>query len=145
MSLRRAIELNFKSRLERAFEGSRYKVVEGVSKEERPSPVVIVIAGEGQSAIPELPDDLGNFICEVSVIIMSSIDVDGVDQHNDAVWRVSSCLATRDAKKVSLVEGLYLYDFVRLSQGESNDEAQRKIGSVFNYRATVNYNPKPFF
>jgi hypothetical protein len=145
MSLRRAIELNYKSRLENSFVGSAYKVVEGVSKEERPSPVIIVLAGEGQSALPEMSDDLGNFICDVSIIIMSSIDVDGVDQHNDAVWRVSSCLATREAKRISVVEGLYIYDFVRTSQGESNDETQRKIGSVFNYRATVNYNPKPFF
>jgi hypothetical protein len=54
---------------------------------------------------------------------------------------VSKTLATRDARKVALVENLYIYDLVRISIGEANDEANRKIGSVFNFRATVNYNP----
>lgn len=141
MSLRRTIELNYKERLQREFEGTRYTVVEGVSNKERPSPVIIVLAGEGQVALTDIPDSFGNYICDLSVIVMSSIDVDGVDQHNDAVERVSKTLATRDARKVALVENLYIYDLVRVSIGEANDEPNRKIGSVFNFRATVNYNP----
>lgn len=141
MSLRRAIEMNYKERLQRSLEGTKYSVVEGVSNKERPSPVVIVLAGEGQAALQDIPDTLGNYNCDVSIIIMSSIDVDGVDQHNDAVEIVSRTLSSRDARKLSLVENLYIYDFVRVSIGEANDEAQRKVGTVFNFRATVNYYP----
>ena len=141
MSLRRAIELNFKSRIEPFFEGTRYKVVEGVSREERPSPVIIVLAGEGQAALTDLSDTLGNYNCDVSIIIMSSLDVDGVDQHNDAVERISKLFSEREARKVSLVDGLHIYDFMKVSVGEANDEPMRKIGTVFNYRAVVNYSP----
>jgi hypothetical protein len=101
--------------------------------------VVIVLGGEGQAAFSDVPDSLGNYTCDVSIIVMSSLDVDGVDQHNDAVDIISRTLDGRDVRKVSLVENLYLYDFVQKSIGESNDEALRKIGSVFNYTATVNY------
>ena len=141
MSLRRAVELNFKERLQRAFEGTRYTVVEGVSNKERPNPCVVVLAGEATAAFPNLSDSLGNYNCDVSIIILSSLDVDGVDQHNDAANIVSSTLSGRDIRKVSLVENLYLYDFVRLSVAESNEPEGRKIGTVFNYRATINYNP----
>lgn len=141
MSLKRTLELNYKERLQRAFEGTKYTVVEGVSNKERPSPVIIVMAGEGQAALTNIPDSLGNYTCDLSVIVMSSIDVDGVDQHNDAVERVSKTLATREARKVPLVENIYLYDLVRISIGEANDEPNRKVGSVFNFKATVNYFP----
>lgn len=141
MSLRRTIELNYKERLQRAFEGTKYQVVESVSNKERPSPVVIVMGGEGQAALSDLPNSYGNYTCDISIIIMSSLDVDGVDQHNDAVDIVSRTLDSRDARKVPLVEGLYLYDLVRVSIGEANDEENRKIGSIFNFKATVNYYP----
>lgn len=141
MSLRRTIELNYKERIQRSLEGTKYTVVEGVSNKERPSPVVIVTAGEGTSALTDIPNSYGNYTCDVSIIVMSSIDVDGVDQHNDAVERISKTIDTRDARKVSLVEGLYIYDFVRISVAEANDEPNRKIGTVFNMRATVNYFP----
>jgi hypothetical protein len=141
MSLRRAVEFNFKERLQRAFEGTRYAVVEGVSNKERPNPCIIVLAGEGTSAFPNLSDSLGNYNCDVSIIVLSSLDVDGVDQHNDAVDIVSRTLSGRDVRKVSLVENLYLYDFIKISVAESNEPEGRKIGTVFNYKATVNYYP----
>lgn len=133
--------MNFKTRLERAFEGTRYTVVEGVSNKERPNPCVVVLAGEGTSPFQNLSDSLGNYNCDVSIVIISSIDVDGVDQHNDAVNIVSRTLSGRDIRKVSLVENLFLYDFIKLSVAEANEPEQRKIGTVFNYRAVVNYFP----
>jgi hypothetical protein len=141
MSLRRAVEFNFKGRLEKVFQGTKYKVVEGVSREERPSPVIIVLAGEGSVAFTDIPDSFGNYTCDVSIIILSSIDVDSVDEHNDAIERVMSTLNTREAKRQSIVENLHVYDIMQMSVGEANDEAARKLGAVINYKATVNYLP----
>lgn len=141
MSLRRTVELNFKERLSRVFAGSKYKVLEGVSREDRPNPCVIVVAGEGVDAFSDVPNSLGNYTCDLSIIIMSSIDIDSVSEHNDAIEMVLRELNTRDARKVSLVEKLYLYDLVKTSVGEANDEANRKIGAVINYRVTLNYAP----
>lgn len=139
MSLRRAVELNFQSRLERALEGSRYKVVGGVFDGEKPNPCVIVIGGEFDPAFPELNDSKGNYLCDLSVLVLSSIDVDGINQHNDACAVVTSVFNLQETRKLSLVEKLYLYDVVKTGVGEENDPENRKIGSVFNFKVVLNY------
>jgi hypothetical protein len=139
MSIRRVVELNFKSHLDRAFLGSKYKVLEGVSSEDRPNPCIIVFAGEGVPAFSEQGDSLGNYFVEFSVLVVSSIDVETVDEHNDATEMVINVMKQRETRKVGLVDGLFVYDVVQLSVGEANDPENRKMGSGINYKATVCY------
>lgn len=139
MSIRRTIEANFQARLQKAFEGSKYKVVGGVENDERPSPCIIVTGGEAQPAFPDLADSAGNYNCEISILVLSSIDKESIDEHNDAVSRIMSALSTREARKVSLIAGLHLYDFVKVNIAEANDPEMRKVGAALNYRAVFNY------
>lgn len=139
MSIRRAVELNFQSRIGREMQGSRYKVVGGISEEERPSPCVIVIGGEFDPAFPELNDSQGNYMCNLTVLILSSIDVDGVNQHNDACGIVNSVFNLKETRKQSLVEKLYLYDVVKTGVSEENDIENRKIGTAFNFKVVLHY------
>ena len=139
MSIRRTIEANYQTRLQKEFEGSKYKVVGGVERDERPSPVIIVTGGEAQPAFAELSDSAGNYNCEVSILVVSSMDKETIDEHNDAVSRVMACMATRETRKVAAVQGLFIYDTVKVGVGEANDTEMRKIGAVLNYRAVFNY------
>jgi hypothetical protein len=139
MSIRRTVEGNFQSRLRATFNGSKYTVVGGVEREERPSPCLIVTAGEAVPAFTDLSDSNGNYNAEVSILILSSMDKETIDEHNDAVSMAMSCMDKRDTKKVSVMEGLYLYDTVKVNVGEANDPEMRKIGSVLNYRTVFNY------
>lgn len=139
MSIRRTIEANFQTRLQKEFEGSKYTIVGGVEREERPSPCIIVTGGEAQPAFSELSDSAGNYNCEVSVLVLSSMDKETIDEHNDAVSRVMACMTNKEVRKKSVIAGLYLYDTVKVNVGEANDNEMRKIGAVLNYRAVFNY------
>jgi hypothetical protein len=139
MSIRRAVELNFQTRLDRAFKGSRYKVVGGTSADDRPSPCIIVVAGEADSALPEMSDSLDNYICDLSVVILSGVDEDGFNQHNDANGIVSSVFSNRETRKESMVEKLYIYDVVKLGVSEDNIPDQRKFGTAYNFKVVFNY------
>jgi hypothetical protein len=140
MSIRRTIEANYQTRLQKEFEGSKYKVVGGVERDERPSPVIIVTGGEAMPAFSELADSFGNYNCEVSILVMSSMDKETVDEHNDAVSKVMKCMSSRDARKISVIQGLYIYDLVKVNVAEANDNEMRKVGTVVNFRAVFNYN-----
>lgn len=139
MSIRRTIEANFQTRLQKEFEGTKYKVVGGVERDERPSPCIIVTGGEAQPAFADLSDSAGNYNCEVSVLVLSSMDKESLDEHNDAVERVMQCMKKYEVRKQSVIEGLYLYDTVKVNVGEANDNEMRKVGAVLNYRTVFNY------
>lgn len=140
MSLRRAVELNYQYALQTAFQGSKYSIVGGVSNEERPSPVIIVIGGEGDSAFNDLSDSYGNYFVNLTILVISSIDLESVDEHNDAVDAVINTLNSATVKKKSLIDGLHIYDTIKLNVSEANDVENRKIGTACNYRAIVCYN-----
>lgn len=141
MSLRRTVEENFKNRLSVALANTKYKVVGGVEREDRPASTVIVMGGEGTTAVPELNMPYGNYTCDLSVIIMSPIDIESVAEHNDVADIVDKCMQQRDTKKVAVVEKLHLYDTQKISIGEANDNEGRKVGTVYNYKVVLNYTP----
>lgn len=142
MSIRRAVELNFKNRLETALANSKYKVLESAvldPKAERPMPCVIVIAGEAKNALDSQPDPLGNYMVDVSIVVMSRVDKETADEHYDASQIVAKTMADIRTRKEAIVEGLYLYETIKLTDG--HDSQERKMGSGFNFRCMVNYNP----
>lgn len=139
MSVRRAVELNFKNRIEAGLANSKYKVVEGAADAERPMPCVIVVAGNATNQFEGIPQADGNYAVDMSIIIMTNIDTGSLNEHNDATQRVLNIMNERSTRKVGIVDGLYLYDVVKLNAGEDNQD--RKLGSGLNYRAIVSYFP----
>lgn len=139
MSVRRAIELNFKNRLEAALANTKYKVVESLNTDERPMPCVVVIAGDASNPFEGIAAADGNYSVDLSILVMTNIDTGSVDEHNDAVQLAFSLMATQDYRKKSVVDGLYLYDVVKQSSGDRNQD--RKIGAGMNFRVVCNYSP----
>ena len=140
MSIRRAIELNFKNRIESVLAGSKYVTVESHATDERPMPCVILVAGNAENPLEGLSEGAENYMVDLSVLILTNIDTGSVDEHNDATQRISKLMSERTTRRQSLVDGLYIYDVVRLSAGD--DSGDRKIGSGLNYRVIVNYSPQ---
>lgn len=141
MSVRRAVELNFKSRIETAVANSKYKVLESLSSEERPKTYILVMAGMGRNPFSTLPESFGNYEVDLSIIVHSSIDTDTVDEHNNATEMVQQVMAALESRGQSVVQGLYIYDVRKGNVGQENDYPNRKMGSGLNYTVVVNYIP----
>jgi len=141
MSLRRAVEAHIKFCLDPHFVTSRYQVVESLRLVDRPIPSIIIVAGAARPALPDLPASYDNWSIPVTVVVNSLIDDTTVDQHNEVSYTLGQVLATKASRFYSTVQGLYVYDIIRGSQGQENEG--RKMIAVHNYEAMVNYSPNP--
>ena len=141
MSLRRAVESHIKFCLDPYFTNSKYQVVESLRLKDRPLPSIVIVAGAGKPALPELPASYDNWSVPVTGVVNSSIDDTTVDQHNEVSYTLGQVLATKACRFHSTVQGLYVYDIIRGSQGQENEG--RKMIAVHNYEAMVNYSPTP--
>jgi hypothetical protein len=147
MSIRRAIEYHIKSVITEelakdshngAF--SDYQVVESLRQEERPIPSVIVIAGQATQAFNNLPDSYGNYYVTVSIMCLSSVDKETVDNFSNVSFYVQKVMREEQARKASRVVGLYLYEIESGSIGEENEG--RDMGAGLNYTVVCNYTPE---
>lgn len=139
MSIRRAIEAQFKWTLDPFFQNGSHQVVESLRTEDRPFPAIIIVAGQATSAIPDQPDNLGNYKITVSVIVMSSYDETSVNAHTSIVYQVTNIFRNIESRRKSRVKGLHIYDLNPGSVGEAHEG--RKLSSVLNFDAMVNYAP----
>jgi hypothetical protein len=140
MSLRRATEAHIKWALDPSFVGQPHQVIESQRLEDRPIPCIVIVAGAGNPALPELPSSVNNWNVPITVIVMSSIDEQTVDQHNNVVYTVQQILFKPTVRYHSNVQGLYVYDVINGSQGQQNEG--RKLITVLNYELVVNYSPE---
>lgn len=139
MSVRRAIELNFKSRLEAVLANSNYKVVESLTTDDRPLPCVLVMAGDASNPFEGQPEADGNYSVDFSVLVMSNLDVGSIDEHNDITQQIFTLMANKDFRKTAVVDGLFLYDVTKQSSGDRSQD--RKMASGMNFRVVCNYTP----
>ena len=139
MSIRRAIEAQFKWTLDPFFQNGSHQVVESLRTEDRPFPAIIIVAGQANSAIPEQPDNLGNYKIQVSVIVLSSYDETTVNAHTSIVYDITNIFRNIESRRKSRVKGLHIYDLMPGSVGEALEG--RKLSSVLNFDAMVNYAP----
>lgn len=141
MSIRRAVEWHFKEVLTSALSADfpTYQVIESLRQEERPIPSVIIIAGEAQPMLPDQPNSERNYAVEVSVLVMSSVDKETVDNHSEVAYAINEAMRLRSNRKISRIAKLYLYEIEDGSVGEDN--AGREMGTGTNYRVLCNYDP----
>lgn len=139
MSIRRAIEAQIKWTLDPHFQGGSHEIVESLRTEARPFPAIIIVAGQATSAIPEQPDNLGNYRISVSVIVMSSYDETSVNAHTSIVYQITNIFRNIQNRRKSRVQGLHIYDIAPGPVGEAHEG--RKLSSVLNFDAMVNYAP----
>lgn len=139
MSIRRAVELNFKNKIEAVLAGSRYTVLESVRNEDRPMPYVLVMAGTATNPFEGMAAADGNYMVEMSVVVMTNIDTGSIDEHNDVCQKVGRLMADKTVRRESSVDGLYLYDVIKTSAGEANQD--RKMGYGMNFKVVANYTP----
>ena len=139
MSIRRAVEAQFKWTLDPFFQNGTHPVVESLRTEDRPFPAIVIVAGQATSALPEQPDNLGNYKIPVSVIVMSSYDETSVNAHTSIVYQITNIFRNIESRRKARVKGLHIYDLVPGAVGEAHEG--RKLSSVLNFDALVNYAP----
>jgi hypothetical protein len=141
MSLRRAVEWHFKTALTDALatQYPTFQVVESLRQEERPMPCVLIVAGEGQPALQDLPDSAFNYFVDVTVLVMSSIDKDTVDNHSEVGYEIKKAMRLPINRKGYRIQGLYVYDIEEGSIGD--DTSERQMGTGINFRMVCHYYP----
>jgi hypothetical protein len=139
MSIRRAIEAQFKWTLDPFFQNGTHQVVESLRTEDRPFPAIVIVAGQATTALPEQPDNYGNYKIAVSVIVMSSYDETSVNTHTSIVYQITNIFRNIQSRRKARVKGLHIYDISPGAVGEAHEG--RKLSSVLNFDATVNYAP----
>lgn len=143
MSIRRAVEWHFKEVITEALATSHptLPVVESLRQEERPLPAVVILAGQAEPMLPDQPISARNFSVTVSVIYLSSVDKDTVDNHSDIGLAIQEVMRLRSSRKISRIQYLHLYEIEDGAVGEENDG--RQMGTGLNYRVLCNYDPTP--
>jgi hypothetical protein len=142
MSIRRAVEAHIKFCLDPSFPSTTYAypVVESLRLADRPIPAIIITAGSAGVAFPEQPDQLGNWKVPVTVVILSNLDATTVDVHSEVGYQVQRILEADSCRRHSKVQGLYVYELSTAPVGQSNEG--RRMVTVLNYEAMVNYSPE---
>ena len=102
-------------------------------------PCVLIVAGEGQPALQDLPDSAFNYFVDVTVLVMSSIDKDTVDNHSEVGYEIKKAMRLPINRKGYRIEGLYVYQVEEGSVGEDN--ADRQMGTGINFRMVCHYDP----
>lgn len=141
MSIRRAVEWHFKQVITKAFETTRptLPVVESLRQEERPIPAVVILAGQAEPMLPDQPISERNFAVTVSVVYLSSVDKDTVNDHSDIGEAIQEVMRLPSSRKVSRIKNLHLYDIEDGAIGEENDG--RQMGTGLNYKVLCHYDP----
>lgn len=145
MSVRRAVELNFVKRLEVALAGTDYPVVESKElNEERPKPVVVVIAGDATNPFQDLTQNYGNYNVPLTLMVLTSKDsdrADAVEMHSRVVGLVEAAMRDPMIRRKSIQPYLHLYDAVKGDVSEGDEG--RNIGTAVTYTVVCNYQPSP--
>jgi len=142
MSVRRASEAHIAFILQDTYPNATYphQVVQSLVLTDRPNPAIIVTAGSAQVALPEQPDQYGNWRVPMTVVVMSNLDSFTVDVHDELQWQIQRTLELPSSRHHSRVQGLYVYDLIQTNVGISNEG--RRMISVINYDLMVNYSPE---
>ena len=138
MSIRRAVEYNMKTRIERYLVNTKFPVIESQRQEERPIPCVLIVAGDATPAF-NTSEYTGNYEIPFNVVIISSLDKTTVDEHDNVVQTVLAVMRDKDTRTKSVIKDLYLYGVHHNSSSEDNGD--RRMGMILNYTAVVNYSP----
>lgn len=138
MSVKRAIEYNFKTRLDEVFHGSNINITESVRLEERILPCIIVNGGDATLAVDH-PDAMTNFEITFDLLILTNFDEMTVNEHKDIVDKCLRKMNERDTRMVSVIQYLYLYNTYF---GNTIEEyADRKMATSITYKCVCNYSP----
>jgi hypothetical protein len=140
MSVKRALEYNFKVRLDEVFQGSNINIFESTRLEERILPCVIINAGDANLAVDH-PEAMNNFEITFDLLVLTNIDDMTVNQHKDIVDKCLRRMNERDARKESRIQYLHLYDTYFSNTVE--EYAERKMATSITYKTVCNYSPYP--
>ena len=138
MSERRALEYCFKFKLDEAFAGSEYSIVESNRLEERPLPVIVIIAADARQAVDH-PDAMDNFITTIDLVIISEFDEQTINGHTDTTDKCLRTILKKDNRLKSNIKYLSLYDVTYLNQ--NTEREARKIMTNITIEAKFHYNP----
>lgn len=143
MSVRRAVEWHFKQVLteELATRFPTVAIVESLRQQERPIPSIVIMAGQAEPMLADQPISERNFSVTVSVVLLSSVDKDTVDNHSEIGVAIQEAMRLRSSRKISRIQNLHLYEIEDGEVGEENDG--RQMGTGLNYRVLCNYDPTP--
>ena len=136
MSVKRALEFNFKVRLDEVFEGSRYAVTESARLERRELPCIIINAMDAV-AFEDHPANQNNFDVNVEILVLSNIDETTVDEHLNVVDKCLEKMAEKEVSTRSRIKYLTLYGTYFVNTIEEYED--RKIGTSINYKIHCNY------
>jgi hypothetical protein len=136
MSVKRALEFNFKARLDEVFEGTKYAVTESARLERRELPCIIINA-QDSVAFEEHPDAQNNFDVQVEILVLSNIDETTIDEHLTAVDKCLDKMQEKSVRTQSRIKYLYLYGTYFVNTIEEYEE--RKIGTSITYKVHCNY------
>lgn len=138
MSVKRALEYNFKVRLEEVFQGSNINIFESTRLEERLLPCIIINGGDAALAV-EHPDAMTNFDVTFDILVLTNIDDMTVNEHKDIVDKCLRKMNEKETRKISKINYLYLYDTFFVNTIE--EYAERKLATSITYKSVCNYNP----
>ena len=140
MSVKRAIEYNFKVRLDEVFQGSNINIVESVRLEERILPCIIINGGDASLAVDH-PDSMTNFEITFDLLVLTNIDEMTVNEHKEIVDKCLRKMNEKDTRRVSRIKFLHLYE---VFFGNTIEEySDRKMATAITYKAVCNYSPYP--
>lgn len=140
MSVKRAIEYNFKVRLDEVFANSNINITESVRLEERVLPCIIVNGGDATLAVDH-PDAMNNFEITFDLLVLTNFDEMPVNEHKEIVDKCLRKMNEKDARRVSVIKYLYLYETFFVNTIE--EYADRKMATSITYKAVCNYSPYP--
>lgn len=140
MSVKRAVEYNFKERLRESLPVPEINIYESTRLEERILPCIILDATNASLAVDH-PDNLNNFEVDLQVVVLTNFDEIVINQHKDIVDKCLRKMQERDARTKSRVQYLYLYATTSVNMVE--EVADRKTATSMSFRVTCNYSPMP--
>lgn len=140
MSVKRAIEYNFKARLDEVFQNSNIKVTESVRLEERILPCIIINGGDASLAV-EHPESMTNFEIKFDLLVLTNFDEMTVDEHKEVVDKCLRKMNEKDTRRKSVIQYLYLYN--TFFENTIEEYADRKLATAITYKAVCNYSPYP--
>lgn len=136
MSVKRALEYNFKTRLSESFIDSNVNITESSRLEERVLPCIILDAGTASLAVDH-PDNMDNFDVNLDLIILTNFDEMNVNSHKDIVDKCLRKMIERDTRTKSIIQYLHLYSTTFKNTTEEN--ADRKTATHISYSITCHY------
>ena len=141
MSVKRAVEYNFKVRLDEEFENSNIKVVESTRLEERILPCIIVNGGDSTLAVDH-PESMTNYEVKLDLLILTNIDEMTVNEHKDILDKCLRKMNEKETRKLSRIQYLYLYE--TFFENTIEEYSERKMATSITYKVICNYNPYGF-